>query len=361
MSVYFIKGRWWRGEFILNGRRYSTTYHKTKAEAKQAVAKRKEDTLNPQPLTPEKIQIDMAFLELVNKKLDYAKTYNSERHYDEYVNLAKRWIKLWGHLSCPEITRDDVEQFIIKRSQLSGMTGNKELRYLRATFNFGVKREFIKANPTAGIDFVPVEKRLKYVPPPEDIDRVIEVADQDTKDYLWTIRDTLGRVSEINRLTWQEVSLEERFIVLYTRKKRGGHLTPRKVPMTDRLYRIVQRRYLSRENGKPWVFWHRYWSAKEQKMVEGPFNDRKKFMRTLCKKAGVRYFRFHAMRHSGASFLDAMNIPIGAIQRILGHENRTTTEIYLHSIGDTERRAMQTLEEASINPHPNPHPKQKLC
>ena len=206
MSVYFIKVRVWRGEFILNGRRYSTTYHKTKAEAKQAVAKRKEDTLSPQPLTPEKIQIDMAFLELVNKKLDYAKTYNSERHYDEYVNLAKRWIKLWGHLSCPEITRDDVEQFIIKRSQLSGMTGNKELRYLRATFNFGVKREFIKANPTAGIDFVPVEKRLKYVPPPEDIDRVIEVADQDTQDYLWTIRDTLGRVSEINRLTWQEVS-----------------------------------------------------------------------------------------------------------------------------------------------------------
>ncbi len=59
----------------------------------------------------------------------------------------------------------------------------------------------------------------------------------------------------------------------------------------------------------------------------------KKFMKTLCKKASVKYFRFHAPRHSGASLMDACKVPIGSIQRILGHENRTTTEIYLHSIG----------------------------
>lgn len=65
-----------------------------------------------------------------------------------------------------------------------------------------------------------------------------------------------------------------------------------------------------------------------------------------CEKAGMRYFRFHALRHSGASVMDSLNIPIGAIQRILGHENRTTTEIYLHSIGDSERLAMDIFEGA---------------
>lgn len=45
-----------------------------------------------------------------------------------------------------------------------------------------------------------------------------------------------------------------------------------------------------------------------------------------------------------ASILDDLGVPIGAIQRILGHQNRQTTEIYLHSIGEAERAAMNKLE-----------------
>jgi integrase len=69
-------------------------------------------------------------------------------------------------------------------------------------------------------------------------------------------------------------------------------------------------------------------------------------MRTLCKKAGVSYFRFHALRHSGASIMDNSGVPLGSIQRILGHENRKTTETYLHSLGEAERQAMQIYEDA---------------
>lgn len=49
-------------------------------------------------------------------------------------------------------------------------------------------------------------------------------------------------------------------------------------------------------------------------------------------------------RHCGASLLDQANVPLGSIQRILGHENRATTEIYLHSIGNAERDAIKTLD-----------------
>ena len=77
--------------------------------------------------------------------------------------------------------------------------------------------------------------------------------------------------------------------------------------------------------------------------VVGPFKERKRIMTGICEKAGVRYFRYHALRHFGASLLEQANIPIGSIQRILGHENRATTEIYLHSIGDSERLASQVL------------------
>jgi len=94
------------------------------------------------------------------------------------------------------------------------------------------------------------------------------------------------------------------------------------------------------------VFWHKYTNTKIGKSEIGPFQDRKKVMGTLCAKAGVRYFRYHVLCHSGASLLDSLSVPIGSIQRILGHENRTTTEIYLRSSGDSERKAMGVFESA---------------
>ena len=167
-------------------------------------------------------------------------------------------------------------------------------------------------------------------------------------------------MSEINSLTWQEVNLERRYVVLYTRKKRGGHLTPRTIPMCERLYDVLSRRFKRRDKRKAWVFWHRYWDRFKKDWVEGPYNNRRRIMKTLCEKAGVRYFRFHALRHFGASMLDQSGVPIGSIQRILGHENRSTTEIYLHSIGDHEREAMDVLNAGFENfSHTNSHTTKK--
>jgi integrase len=61
------------------------------------------------------------------------------------------------------------------------------------------------------------------------------------------------RLGEINRLTWNDVDLEDKYVVLYTRKKRGGHLTPRKVPIPEKRYGNFYRRYARRDKTKPWV------------------------------------------------------------------------------------------------------------
>ena len=45
----------------------------------------------------------------------------------------------------------------------------------------------------------------------------------------------------------------------------------------------------------------------------------------------------------------------GRIQRILGHENRKTTEIYLHSLGEAEREAMRIFEQVSEKSHTDSH------
>ena len=349
MSTYFLKGKGWRYDFTLKGIRHTNAWFKTKAEAKDAEFKRREEIQNPKQ--QEKIPTGMVFSKLVNRRLDHIQAYNSQSHYKDHVYMAKRWVKVWGEMDSDLILREDIKRFVLKRSKVSNFTANHDLRCLRSLFNFGIKEGWISSNPTQGIPFLPVEKKIKYVPSKEDVMKVIRAADSDTRNYLLTIQETMGRVGEINRLTWSDVSLEEKSVTLYTRKKKGGNLTPRKVSMTNRLYQALSHRYQHRDKRMPWVFWHKYWSRKKKEWVEGPYKDRKLIMKSLCKKAGVKYFRFHPLRHLGASILDHANVNIGSIQRILGHENRTTTEIYLHSIGEAEREAMEIFEKVSHDSH----------
>jgi hypothetical protein len=160
---------------------------KTKQQAKQAEAQRMETVVRERsnPAT----QTDMAFIELANRRLDHVKAYCSDRHYNDYRYLARRWIERWGAMSCGEIVLETVELFILDRSRVSPHTASSEIRYLRATFNFGKKKRWITKDPKEGLAFLPVEKKIKYIPPQEDIEKVIAAADDDTQDYLWAIRD----------------------------------------------------------------------------------------------------------------------------------------------------------------------------
>ena len=343
MSAYFVKGKGWRYDFTLNNVRYTDTWFKTKTDAKQAEARKREEVKNPQPAQEE--PTDMAFLDLVNQRLDHVQAYNSKSHYMSYKYMAKRWIKHWGDLMVDEITSRMIEDHLKERKEVSAYTANQDLRYLRATFNYGAKKKLSTGNPTTGIEFFPVNRRKKYVPHKNDVLKVIAAGNPEAQQYLWVIVLTAGRVSEINQLTWDDIDFERRIVTLWTRKRSGGNREPREVPMIDKLHVILSQRFESRDAEMPWVFWHTYWNRKHKKWMRGPYKDRKRLMTTLCKAAKVRYFRFHALRHLTASILDDLGVQIGAIQRILGHQNRRTTEIYLHSVGEAEREAMTRLEK----------------
>jgi integrase len=358
MSVYLVKGKGWRYDFTLKGERHTETWFKTKKAAQAAEAKRKEEVENPKTeaggmpgmesteLETAETQTDMTFLDLVNLRLDFISAYKTPSYYEDNRYLFKRLVHRWGQMKVDEITSMVVQKYILERAKQSHYAANYDLRLLKALFNHGIRHKVVAENPVHGVPFLPVEKKAKYVPPAQDIDKIIALADTDTQDYLWTIRETMGRMGEINRLTWDDVDFDGQYITLYTRKKKGGHLTPRKVPMTGKLSEILLRRYREHDDARPWVFWQHYWCRKTKKWKEGPYQDRKKIMSSLCRKAGVKYFRFHALRHSGASIMDNNNVPIVAIQEILGHENRTTTEIYLHSVSGAARSAMTTYELA---------------
>ncbi|MFC1580875.1 tyrosine-type recombinase/integrase [Thermodesulfobacteriota bacterium] len=191
------------------------------------------------------------------------------------------------------------------------------------------------SHPCNRIERLPEEPYHPYIPPSEDIARIKLVATKDQRDFIEVLYHTMARQGEILKLTWDDVNFEQRWVRLYTRKRRGGELQADHIPMNKSLYGVLNQRRKERKGNSDFVF---------------RFNQyqRNFMMRTLCKRAGVRPFGFHAIRHHVASVLNnSGKASMKQIQVLLRHRRQSTTEIYLHTIGQGVRNAVEVLDEVS--------------
>jgi len=60
-----------------------------------------------------------------------------------------------------------------------------------------------------------------------------------------------------------------------------------------------------------------------------------------CKRAGIRDFRFHDLRHSFASYLTVGGVNLRTVQTLLGHKDLRMTMRYSHLSPEHLREAVQ--------------------
>ena len=80
-----------------------------------------------------------------------------------------------------------------------------------------------------------------------------------------------------------------------------------------------------------------------------PFTNRQHFMERLCKKAGVREFGFHAIRHLTASILYREGQPVAVIQSILANDKLQRLSDYDGLTGIANRRKFDSVLETEWN------------
>ena len=164
-------------------------------------------------------------------------------------------------------------------------------------------------------------------------------ADREDMDLILTLYHTAGRTSEILKLTWEDVNFEQRWVRLWTRKRRGGELQEDKLAMTDTLYDVLKRRWDNRVKTTPYVFHN----------TDGTrytYIQKRDTMKKLCRKADVKVFGFHAIRHHVASILaDSGKASLSQIQKMLRHKRTTTTDRYIKTLDPQLRQVANVLDE----------------
>lgn len=318
MTVYRHQGKW-RYDFTKNGQRHTGSGYDTKQDARIAEAEAKKKAA----------KINMGFLTLCEKKLEDIELKRSKGHFKENRTIFKKLLEAWG--TKKQITRDDVEQYVKEIAKVSKKNANKYLRRIKSLFNFGLERGWIADNPASKVKPFPVEKHKKYIPPKEDIISVLNLAKEADKAYLLLIIHTLARVREINNLKWDDV--HDEYLTLWTRKSKNSNLVPRDIPLNEVLKNVLTK--IPRKGDYVFI----------NPRTDKPYDYRDKFLATLCKKAQVRPFAYHSLRHFGASILARSGAGISDIQGILGHSQASTTDGYIQSLRVGMIEAMKKMEE----------------
>ncbi len=330
MGLFKNRGKWsylfqWRGKL------YGGAGFKTKAEAAAAREERRKKEKDSFRLT----QGNMALSQAIAQYLAYSeRRFVSKTHkYKKYV--LKGFYEKIGEAAIDQVTPAQVHSYLISRH--SNYNFNRHRKDISAMFSW-IHKTFknCPVNPCASIDLMPEDKKPKEIPSQEEFLKMIMATKGDDRSLLLTVFHCLGRIDEVLRLTWQDVNFEQSSICLWTRKVKDGSMTPDVLAMNDDLKVILWGLWQSREQEK-WVFYNRKTGTR--------FNRRPKFMGKVCRKAGIKKYGFHTLRHLSATLLaDEPKVSKKTIQGLLRHRSLSTTEIYLHLIDESQRRAVKSLE-----------------
>lgn len=290
----------------------------------------------------------------------YFKTVEAKKHtlkdmIDRYIeqfhpsNARKTQLKWWkGKLGCyvlnditPAIIasgRDELLQGITTReTQRSPSTVVRYIAALSHVFTIGIK-EF------GWLESSPVSKIKK---PREPSGRVRFLSDEERQQLLTACKNSYSpflyivvvlaistgmRQSEIMHLTWQQVDLQRRQIILEKTKNK----TCRTIPLANLALDLLEKHLHERQ-----LHHHLLFPGK----IHGKPMDLRKAWMSALKQAGIKNFRFHDLRHSAASYMAMSGSNLVEIGVLLGHKRLEVTKRYSHLSQKHVSKAVERMNE----------------
>lgn len=328
----------WRGRIWIYGREITRSGFRTKREAAVWEKEERDRLTRKQESGPP----GMVLIDFCGLYLDHATRYVN-KVYKEKQTVCRRILESWG----PEIPIETISpamaaEYLDRQSkERSANASNKDRKNLHAMWKWGRRIHDLPSNPWARTDRRPHDRKPQYVPAADDIVRLLMAASREDRVFLNCYLQTGARMNEIFRLVWEDVNFDQRQIRLGTRKTTDGSMQYEWITMSEDLHKSLSWWWSVRSKTVPWVF--------PNPKTGEPFTDRRKWLRGICARAGIKSFGFHAMRRFVASVLaDSGKVSLVAIQRLLRHNSPRTTERYIYNMRADQSETVKLLEMENL-------------
>ncbi len=289
-----------------------------------------------------------------------------ESTFERYMDNYNKHIKdsNFGKLPITEVKQVMVQQFLNENSNVSDRTLTS-LRYLlRRSYDLAINNNLVRINPVIGItipkkkdtskkteiEILTVEEQKKYI-----------TATSCTKyrPMLLLALFTGMRRGELLALTWDNVDLKKGVIYVKESMRRirkyntDGTYTSelqfkgpktangnREIPITKDVIKMLKEHQIEQDSTK---------NTLNLVFPNGNYNphhpdDVIRIQKAVCKRAGIPYKTFHALRHTFATRLVEAGKDIKTISKLLGHSDISITlNTYVHDTTESKQDAVNTL------------------
>lgn len=354
-------GKWiTKVDRYVNGKRvFTERVSNTEGEAKaklKLLLKAKEEGIAPDA---DKLRLEpylKDWLQSVKKEL-------KPRSYERYDDIIRLHLApALGREFLVRLTAPRIDAYLREKleSGLAPGTVGGHHAVLRAALNQAMRWGLLSRNPAS---LVKAPRKVVYEPKwlrPDEAIRFLEAAKGDRYEALYLLAVLLGaREGEILGLTWKDIDFTVGEVRLWKNLQRNPQ-NGNKLELQDTKAR-KSRRTLPLPEILTAALRQRKADQAQDRLLVGPdrwtesglaFTTRygtpiraanllKSFKRLLV-RAGLEERRFHDLRHSCASFLLVLNVPMKVVSEILGHGDMAmTSEIYSHVLPAVRKEAIE--------------------
>src|SRR5260221_61058 len=287
--------------------------------------------------------------------------------------VDKHTLPAFGHLTLRRLRAQDLDAFYARKMEegLSSSRIGAIHIVISMALQEAVRWRLIARNVSEDVspphDTHPHEMQTLS---PEQAQKLLDAAKGYRLEALLTLALATGmRRGELLALRWQDIDFKNRSLSVQRSVSRfpGGHRVSepktasgkRSITLPPFVIEALQQQRIRQletklKAGPAWeehdlVFCNIYGRFLNSASLYDLFTS-------LVKKAGLPHMRFHDLRHSAATILLAMNVPVKVIQELLGHSSITTTlNVYGHVLPSMQEEAMDKMEHLfGKDEHGNP-------
>jgi len=269
---------------------------------------------------------DMTFGELAARFL------SEGIHKPYHVDRLKVLLPFFGEIPIGRITKALARDYRTRRhaqKRVSDTTVNRDLEALRHILFWAVDEGFLASNPLSRVRMVRERRKPRLMVSLQEETQLLSTAAPHLRSIIIAALATGMRRGEILAERWEHVDFTRE--LLYVTKSKTAEGEAREIPLTGRFLEWLQ---ASRQaEGLIFTFKDR------------PIRKIKTAWKAAIRRAGIRYFRFHDLRHTFNTRLMEAGVMQEVRKALMGHSSGEDVHaIYTHVELPAKREAIRKLE-----------------